>query len=285
MRMVSLPIIASQSSHEQRSRSRSFSLVALDIGGANIKVAHSSGQALAIPFEVWKRPDELGRAIAAAAAALPHADRAVVTMTAELCDCYPTKAVGVGAVLDAAVEGLAGPRDRRSGDATASFIRWPRFARIRNWPRRRTGWRSRRSLPDWFPRSRGILIDIGTTTADLIPLDSGQVRRGGAPIRNGSRPASLFTRAFGEHPSVRWRPSCRCGEFPPDWPPRSSRRRLMSTWSWVISSPSPTTARRPTAGLRPLRQRGTAWPGWSAPTATASPLWTQSSSLRPPMNA
>jgi len=83
-------------------------VIALDIGGANIKAAHSSGQAITIPFEVWKRPDELGRAIASAAAALPSSNLAVVTMTAELCDCYPTKTVGVGAVLDAVVEGVRG---------------------------------------------------------------------------------------------------------------------------------------------------------------------------------
>src|SRR5271168_1518106 len=80
--------------------------IGLDIGGANIKTAHEDGQARTVPFEVWKRPDELGRAIAAAAAALPASDRAAVTMTAELCDCYPTKAVGVNAVLDAVVTGI-----------------------------------------------------------------------------------------------------------------------------------------------------------------------------------
>ena len=29
-----------------------------DVGGANIKAAHSSGQARSLPFELWKRPDE-----------------------------------------------------------------------------------------------------------------------------------------------------------------------------------------------------------------------------------
>lgn len=82
--------------------------IGLDIGGANIKVAHEHGPARTVPFEVWKRPDELNRAIAAAVAALPPSDRAAVTMTAELCDCYPTKAHGVNAVLDAVLEGLPG---------------------------------------------------------------------------------------------------------------------------------------------------------------------------------
>jgi (4-(4-[2-(gamma-L-glutamylamino)ethyl]phenoxymethyl)furan-2-yl)methanamine synthase len=153
-------------------------LVALDIGGANIKAAHSSGQALMIPFEVWKRPDELGRAIATAAAALPYTDRVVVTMTAELCDCYPTKAVGVGAVLDAAVEGLQG----RSIVIWGCDGKFYSLAEIRQEPQvaAAANWLALAMLAARLvPATRGILIDIGTTTADLIPLDSGHVRARG----------------------------------------------------------------------------------------------------------
>ena len=89
--------------------------IALDIGGANIKAAHEHGPARTVPFEVWKRPDELNRAIAAAVAALPPSDRAAVTMTAELCDCYPTKHTGCNAVLDAVHRGIAWLVDRRLG--------------------------------------------------------------------------------------------------------------------------------------------------------------------------
>ena len=150
------------------------SCIALDIGGANIKVAHSGGQALTIPFEVWKRPDELARAIADAAAALPYSDRAVVTMTAELCDCYPTKAVGVGAVLDAAIEGLRGRAILVWGidgefHSVADIRRDPQIAAAANWLALAT--LAARLLPE----KRGILIDIGTTTTDLIPLDAGRV--------------------------------------------------------------------------------------------------------------
>ena len=52
------------------------------------------------------------------------------------------------------------------------------------------------------PASKGILIDIGTTTTDLIPLDSGRVAPAAEPTRNGSRRASLFMQAFAEHPSA-----------------------------------------------------------------------------------
>ncbi len=148
--------------------------IGLDIGGANIKTAHEDGDARTVPFEVWKRPDELGRAIAAAAAALPESDRAAVTMTAELCDCYPAKTVGVNAVLDAVLEGL--PTFSIAvwgvdGDfhSVAEARRQPHLAAAANWLALANV--AARSIPE----SRGILIDIGSTTTDLIPLERGHV--------------------------------------------------------------------------------------------------------------
>ena len=150
------------------------SCIALDIGGANIKVAHSGGRAFSIPFEVWKRPDELARAIADAAAALPISERAVVTMTAELCDCYPTKAVGVRAILEAAALGLRGREVFIWGidgafHSVADVERDPQIAAAANWLA--LAMLAARLVPE----TRGLLIDIGTTTTDLIPLDSGRV--------------------------------------------------------------------------------------------------------------
>jgi probable H4MPT-linked C1 transfer pathway protein len=148
--------------------------VGLDIGGANIKAAHNAGPARTLPFEVWKQPDNLGRTIAAAVAALPPSDRAAVTMTAELCDCYPTKQVGVNAVLDAVVEAL--PR--------WSVVVWgvdgafhevdeirqePRLAAAANWLALGT------FAARLVPRAPALLIDIGGTTSDLIPLERGSV--------------------------------------------------------------------------------------------------------------
>ena len=74
---------------------------------------------------------------------LPPSDRAAVTMTAELCDCYP----------DQGRRRQRGPRRRGRGPAraarsssgalTASFTRWPRSASGRCSPPRPTGWRWR----------------------------------------------------------------------------------------------------------------------------------------------
>jgi probable H4MPT-linked C1 transfer pathway protein len=148
--------------------------IGLDVGGANIKAAHEDGHARTVPFEVWKRPAELGRAIAAAVAALPASARAAVTMTAELCDCYPTKAVGVNAVLDALVEGLPGFSIVVWGvdgefHSLAQARRQPHLTAAANWLALAN--LAARTIPE----SRGLLIDIGSTTVDLIPLDRGRV--------------------------------------------------------------------------------------------------------------
>jgi (4-(4-[2-(gamma-L-glutamylamino)ethyl]phenoxymethyl)furan-2-yl)methanamine synthase len=150
------------------------SWIGLDIGGANIKIAHEDGNARTVPFEVWKRPDELGRAIAAAAAALPASDRAAVTMTAELCDCYTAKTVGVNAVLDAVLEGLPAFSIVVWGvdgefHSVAEARRQPHLAAAANWLALAN--LAARSIPE----SRGLLIDIGSTTTDLIPLEHGRV--------------------------------------------------------------------------------------------------------------
>jgi len=148
--------------------------IALDIGGANIKIAHSSGAARTVPFEVWKRPDELGQAIAAAVATLPWSDQVAVTMTAELCDCYPTKQVGVNAVLDAVVGVLPDCLVvvwGVDGDfhSVAEVRSRPQVVAAANWLALAT------LAARLFPQERCLLIDTGTTTTDLIPLDRGKV--------------------------------------------------------------------------------------------------------------
>ncbi len=150
------------------------SWIGLDIGGANIKVAHSAGSARTMPFEVWKRPDELAQALAASAAILPPSDCAAVTMTAELCDCYPTKGVGVNAILDAVVDALP----------VRTIVVWGIDGQFHELPEARenpslvaaANWLALATLAArLMPREQTLLIDIGTTTADLIPLGGGRV--------------------------------------------------------------------------------------------------------------
>jgi probable H4MPT-linked C1 transfer pathway protein len=148
--------------------------VALDIGGANIKIAHGGGAARTVPFEVWKRPDELGRVISAAVSTLLPSTHAAVTMTAELCDCYPTKRVGVSAVLDAVESALPGHAITVWGvdgafHSLGAVREQPLVAAAANWLALAT------LAARLVPASCAVLIDIGTTTTDLIPLARGTV--------------------------------------------------------------------------------------------------------------
>ena len=148
--------------------------LAFDIGGANLKAAHSGGKAVSRPFELWKRPDDLAEALGEVAGLLPESDAWAITMTAELCDCFATKADGVRSILAATVQ-AAGDRTVRvfgtdgQFHAVESILQTPRLAAASNWLAlatvvARAGW-----------GDSGLLIDIGSTTTDLIPWRAGEV--------------------------------------------------------------------------------------------------------------
>ncbi len=148
--------------------------IGLDIGGANIKAVHSDGPALSVPFEVWKRPDDLSRTIRNVAASLPASNAAAVTMTAELCDCYPTKRAGVHAILDAIVAAMPG----HSVTVWGVDRRFHRVEQVREDPlvAAAANWLALAEVAArLLPLGSGILIDIGSTTTDLIPLRDGTV--------------------------------------------------------------------------------------------------------------
>ena len=148
--------------------------LALDVGGANLKAAHSAGQVRTIPFELWKRPEDLPRLIQALGSTFPPFDHVALTMTAELCDCYATKSRGVLSVLDA-VEVAIGGREIRVWGTDAQFHsldavrRSPLIAAAANWLALAT------HAARLIPHGPALLIDIGSTTTDLIPLMDGQV--------------------------------------------------------------------------------------------------------------
>src|SRR5579883_837568 len=148
--------------------------IGLDIGGANIKAAHSAGPARTVPFEVWKRPDEPNRAIATVVATLPPGDRVALTTTAELCDCYLTKRVGVQAVLEAARAAMPGRPIVVWGidggfHSVEEALGRPMLVAAANWLALAT------LAARLVPEGSALLIDTGTTTTDLIPLDRGTV--------------------------------------------------------------------------------------------------------------
>lgn len=150
-------------------------VLGLDIGGANLKAACSDGRSVSRPFAIWKYPERLAAQIQAMEyEQLPGTDVFAVTMTAELADCFETKAAGVAHIL-AAVQQVAASRrilvwvtDGRFA-SPAECLDQPLLAAASNW----------QALATWATRLVGqapaILIDIGTTTTDLIPIDNGSV--------------------------------------------------------------------------------------------------------------
>jgi hypothetical protein len=150
-----------------------MTVVGLDIGGANLKAASADGGAVSSPFAIWRDPEGLTDALHDLLAKLPAAKTLAVTMTAELADCFRTKAEGVDRILTA-VEQIAGDRTVRVWSTAGRFVspaesrREPMHVAAANWHALAT-WAGRR----FAPRGWGLLVDIGSTTTDIIPLHDG----------------------------------------------------------------------------------------------------------------
>jgi probable H4MPT-linked C1 transfer pathway protein len=150
----------------------------LDVGGANLKMANAGGTARSMPFELWKHPGRLAAALEELVGLAPPFVELAVTMTGELCDCYSNKREGVLAILEA-VERAAGGRPLRVWRNDGRFVdavearRTPYQVAAANWL----------ALATWvggLARSgAAVLLDIGSTTTDVIAL------RDGAPVPRG----------------------------------------------------------------------------------------------------
>ncbi|MCB1746594.1 MAG: S-layer protein [Gammaproteobacteria bacterium] len=155
-----------------------------DIGGAHLKIARldASGRIMAvrqIACPLWRGVHELGRAcqlidFPIADPALVHA----VTMTGELCDVFADRADGVRRILGEFLR-LVG-----SGDDVRVFGGYD-------------GWLSPAAAQgtavtavasaNWLALAAytaelvgdGLLVDIGSTTTDIIPIVAGEVRAQG----------------------------------------------------------------------------------------------------------
>ncbi|MCI0459164.1 MAG: hypothetical protein L0Z62_19580 [Gemmataceae bacterium] len=148
-------------------------LAALDIGGANLKAACPDGTARLRPFALWKDPGGLTAALRALLAELPPVDQLAVTMTGELCDCFETKRQGVSAILDS-VEAVAQGRPVRVW-RTDGQLATPAKARATPLQTAAANWLALATYAGRLaPSGSALLIDIGSTTSDVIPLLNGR---------------------------------------------------------------------------------------------------------------
>ena len=154
-----------------------------DIGGAHVKVAglDADGRVVCVeqyPAPLWQGPDVLGQVLVEAARELDlGGSRHALTMTGELADCFIDRVTGVASILTQftavfppeQVQVYAGEAGFVEPDEVQDFSR--RIASA-NW----------RATSSWVASQykSGVLVDIGSTTTDVIPFRSGTAITAGA---------------------------------------------------------------------------------------------------------
>jgi probable H4MPT-linked C1 transfer pathway protein len=143
-------------------------VLGLDIGGANLKAAHVGGVARQVPFALWKQPDELPQRLHQILAQMPPADALALTMTGELCDCFASRREGVAFILGA-VETAAEGLPVHVWSTRGEFMNL-REAHTSPLEVASANWLALAVFARRYICSSGLLIDIGSTTTDIIPF-------------------------------------------------------------------------------------------------------------------
>lgn len=145
--------------------------VGVDIGGANLKFA-SLERSIHLPFQLWQYPQNLSDAIRENLYLFEPFSHLAVTMTGELADCFESRRSGVTSICEsvrAAVPKKPVLVYQTTGqfvDLETAIIDWQRTA-ASNW--HATANLVRRSVSD------AVVIDIGSTTTDIIPIRKGEI--------------------------------------------------------------------------------------------------------------
>lgn len=149
-------------------------VLGLDIGGANLKAATSGGEAVTLPFPLWKQPDKLVGGLLELQVRLRHRGPVAVTMTGELCDCFVNKTAGVRHILGAVEEVFAEHsvfvwRNDGKWASVKHALDEPLPVAAANWLASAT------YAARYLPTGSGWFFDLGSTTFDMIPLVQGKV--------------------------------------------------------------------------------------------------------------
>ncbi len=153
-------------------------VIGWDIGGVHTKVARArAGVVLAArshPFEIQRDPRSLTPLLRSLAAGVGTSadDRHAITMTAELSQMFRTKREGVAFVLDAATKAFPSA-NLHVFTVVGSFVS-PTDALNQPLAVAASNWAATASIVA-LDHPNAILIDIGTTTADIIPIVHGRV--------------------------------------------------------------------------------------------------------------
>ena len=150
-------------------------VLAFDIGGANLKAADGRGWVASAPFELWRRWQELPAALCSIVAAR-RPQQIVATMTGEIADCYPSRRAGVAHIvgaLEAAARAVEPAAPLLIYLVDGSLVSAPE-ALSRPLEAAASNWHAVARLAAHHAKTpRAVLIDIGSTTTDIIPLMDG----------------------------------------------------------------------------------------------------------------
>lgn len=150
-------------------------VIGWDIGGAHVKAARiEDGRVVFVrqaPCPLWRGADRLVPAIGTLRAALGPADLHVATMTGELADVFPNRAAGVIAIADALAHATA-PEQLLLYAGRRGFVA-PAQAATHVEDIASANWHASAALA--ARHTDGLLVDIGSTTTDIVPLHHGQV--------------------------------------------------------------------------------------------------------------
>jgi probable H4MPT-linked C1 transfer pathway protein len=151
-------------------------VIGWDIGGAHLKAACVKNGRVEAVFQaatpLWLGLGSLEEAFDAIRTQLGGADRHVITMTGELCDAFPSRQEGVAGLAAIAANHLA-PAAPSIYAGRAGFVELgeaaPHAADIAS-----ANWHASAALLALRLRD-ALFVDIGSTTADLIPIVAGRV--------------------------------------------------------------------------------------------------------------
>lgn len=173
------------------------SVLGVDIGGANLKFANVLGDSLTIPFPMWTDHPHLGKVLADSLCAFMQQtqreySQLALTITGEMADCFPTRRQGVASILDQVQQSF--PPAATKIYAVGNAWLTPAEAREHAWRVAASNWHA---LATWVSCcdlelksaiagakqvaganslvQNGLVLDIGSTTVDIIPVRNGCV--------------------------------------------------------------------------------------------------------------
>ncbi|AAB98845.1 conserved hypothetical protein [Methanocaldococcus jannaschii DSM 2661] len=147
-------------------------ILGIDIGGANTKITEIEGDNYKIHhiyFPMWKKKDELEDLLKNYN---DNVDYVALVMTAELADCYKTKKEGVEDIIDKVEKAFNCPV--YVFDVNGNFLT-SEEAKKNYLDVSASNWNATAKFVAEFIKDSCILVDMGSTTTDIIPIKDKEV--------------------------------------------------------------------------------------------------------------